>query len=147
MRWGANGDLLLEDAAVANCLLLSNSVFLRASRSRMANVLLLLSHVACYLSWNLGCFCHSELSPVFLNIVHVNPFFTFLHCHQTLGFMRDFILLGRTSRRSRGTEYVVNTKAIHQAWLLPLDLSHNYTHLNLRVDWKSCLCWFQWHCK
>lgn len=50
MRWGANGDLLLEDAAVANCLLLSNSVFLRASRSRMANVLLLLSWVACYLS-------------------------------------------------------------------------------------------------
>lgn len=102
----------------ANCLLPSNSAFLRASRTRMANVSLLLSLAACYLSWDLECFCHSEHSPVFLNTIHVNPFFTFLHCHQALEFMSDFILLGRTSWRSGGKEHVVNTKGIHQAWLL-----------------------------
>ena len=40
----------MKDAVVANCLLLSGSVFLKASKSSMANVLLLLSLVACSLS-------------------------------------------------------------------------------------------------
>lgn len=94
------------------------TVFLRASRTRMANVSLLQSLSVWYLSWNLECFCHSEHSSVFLNTINVNPFFTFLHCHQALEFMRDFILRGRTSWRSGGKEHVVNTKGINQAWLL-----------------------------
>lgn len=140
MRWGAKGDLLVKGAVVVNCLLLSNSVFLKAFRSRMANLSLLLSLVDCYLSWNLGCFCHSELSPVFLSTVHVDSCSTFLQCHQTLGFTREFILLGRTSWRSDKEPFI-------RPDFYPLDLSHNYTHLNFRVDWKSYLCSFQWHCK
>lgn len=46
----AKGDPLVKDAVVTKCLLPSSSVFLRASKSRMANVLLLFSLVACSLS-------------------------------------------------------------------------------------------------
>lgn len=46
----AKGDPLVKDAVVANCLLPSSSVFLRPSKSRMANVFLLLSLVAFSLS-------------------------------------------------------------------------------------------------
>lgn len=46
----AKGDPLVKDAVVAKCLLAPISVFLRASKSRMANVLLLFPLVACSLS-------------------------------------------------------------------------------------------------
>lgn len=138
MRWGAKGDLLVKDAVVANCLLPSSSVFLKASKSRMANALLLFSLVACSLSWNLGCFCYSELSPVFPNTAHINLFFILSSLSPNPWFQeKDFFLLGRTSWRSGGKYCVVNTK-VTQSFIRPdfspLGLSRNYTYSNLGID-------------
>lgn len=88
-----------------------------------------------------GYVCCSELSSVFPNTAHVNPFFILSSLSPTLGgtlgFGRKISLIDKTSRRSGGKAYVVNTK-VTQSFIRPdvspLGLSHNYTHTNFRVD-------------